>query len=105
MHDSNFCFVHNPDCMEDRKSAVIEGGKQTRKPKVSTEIVSLKRIEDILPFLNKCITEVRCGELSAKTANAIGYLTNIAIDVIKLTDFEKRLKEIENAIKLRERNK
>ena len=105
MHDSQFCFIHNPECAEKRKLAVISGGEQTRKPSVSKEAISLKQMDDILPFLNQCINEIRRGELTSKSANAIGYLTNIAIDVIKLTDIEKRLKEVENAIKLRQRSK
>ncbi|MFA4995788.1 MAG: hypothetical protein WC536_01445 [Patescibacteria group bacterium] len=103
MHDSKLCFVHNPECETERQKAIVDGGKQTRKPRVSTEAITLEKIEDILPFLNKLINEVRRGDLTSKSANAIGYLINIAIDALKQTDIERRLKEIENAIKLREK--
>lgn len=64
----------------------------------------LTKIEDTLPLLNQCINEIRSGDLTPKSANAIGYLINIAINVFKITDIEQRLKEIENAIKIRQEN-
>lgn len=102
MLGSDYCFIHNEDVAEKRKEAVIRGGKQKKKI-IILEQIELKQIEDILPFLNKCISEIRRGELTPKAANSIGYLLGIAVDVLKLTDIERRLKEVENAIKLREK--
>lgn len=102
MSNSKYCFFHDPSVTEKRKEALVKGGKQ-RKKQFPLEEVEINKVSDILSLLNRCINEIRTGKLSPKTANAIGYLANIALETLKITEIDKRLKEIENVLKLREK--
>lgn len=99
----SYCFFHEPSIADKRKKALSSGGKQRKKP-VLLEEIKINSIADVLPLLNKCINEVRTGELNSKNANTIGYLVNIVLETLKITEIDKRLKEVENAIQLREKN-
>lgn len=101
---SDYCFNHDPNCREQKRQAVIAGGQQKKKPKVAVNDIKIGEIKDVIPLINQCINELRQGDMPPKVSNAIGYLINIALDALKITDIETRLKEVENAIKLRKRD-
>lgn len=104
MVGSDYCFAHNGEVSEKRKEAVTKGGRHKKKTIQLNEITILST-NDVLTLLNHCINEVRTGKLDTKTATSLGYLAHLTLEVLKITEVEKRLQEIENAIKLRERNK
>src|SRR3972149_10638159 len=102
MENLKFCFSHNSDVDEAKRKAVLKGGRH-KKAQVSSEEIIISSISDISPLISKCITEIRQNKLPAKSANAVGYLLGIALEALKTSEIEKRIMEIENALKLREK--
>jgi len=100
MSGSDYCFAHNDDVSEKRKEAVIKGGLHKKKS-VRLPEMKIASVDDVLTLVNVCINEMRQGELSPKTATSIGYLVNISLETLKIIEVEKRLKEMEDVLRLR----
>lgn len=104
MINSDYCFYHNPETKTELRKASAKGGKQNKhKPPKPMQEFKIKNISDVPTILIDCITEIRRGNTEMiKTANAIGYLSNILLRAFELTDLENRIKLIEH--KLIEKN-
>ena len=104
MKHSQFCFYHNPETKTELRKASAKGGKQNiHKPSKSLSNTEINSIQDVPKLLIDCITEIRNGNTeSIRSANAIGYLSNILLRAFELTDLENRIKLIEH--KLIEKN-
>ena len=100
MIDSDYCFFHNPKLKKTRAEASAKGGKQNKhRPSVPMQDLEIKNISDVPTVLIECIQEIRKGNAEmVKTANAIGYLSNILLRAFELTDLENRIKLIESKI-------
>lgn len=100
MSGFDYCFIHNEQVAEKRRQAVIKGGRQTKKIAPLPEL-KITSVEDVLTMVNTVINEIRQGKLNPKTATSIGYLVNISLETLKITEVEKRLKEMEDVLRLR----
>lgn len=101
MIDSGYCYLHNPEIAEETKKLnQIKGGENrgltVTKPLKEVEVTSG---HDIFTLLNTTIKEVRAGEIDAKVANTIGYLAGVMIKAYEASVLEKRLIDLEDALK------
>ncbi|WP_436664019.1 hypothetical protein ACOALA_20300 [Alicyclobacillus acidoterrestris] len=55
---------------------------------------------DVKRLINSTINELRNGEIDSKTANAIGYLSNILLKVFESESVMSRLEEMDEQILL-----
>ncbi len=98
----DYCFSHEPELSDKKYEAVRKGGQQIKKPRVEQDSINVSNSKDVTRLLNRCINEIRQGELSPKEANTIGYLANIMLASIKESQIEIKLEEITNAIQRRQ---
>ena len=90
---SNFCFAHDPNHEEERNQARKKGGR-VGKAKTLPENepdLSLAVPTDVEALLADTINRTRRGELDAKTANTIGYLSG---QLLKAFEYGKLAEEI-----------
>lgn len=100
---SDFCFFHDPDRATDRLEANAAGGRQNRMKTLdgTAPDVKIESCQDVVRLISETINQVRRGELDPRVANAIGYLANVLIKAAEQGDMEKRLEDLEAAVKSR----
>ena len=98
MKGSEFCFSHNPDMKEQKKAAVIKGGKMSKKNRSRLPAIGLTQPKDVVSLLSTTINEVRSGSAELRTANCIGYLSGHLIKAIEIANLEERVAKIEEAL-------
>jgi hypothetical protein len=103
MHDSRFCFFHNPAAREVRKAAQRSGGQANRPVVLPADAADfpLHSGKDVAAFLEETINQVRKGRLSPKVATTVGYLTSVLMKALETSDTEERLARVEHALQTR----
>jgi len=98
---SEYCFFHDPAKAEKRREAQSLGGRHNHMKTLAPDApdVKIEKIQDAVPLLSETINQVRKGEIDPRVANSVGYLANVIIKAVEQSDIEKRLEEIEAAIK------
>jgi hypothetical protein len=98
--DSEFCFFHDPSRAEDRKAAQSLGGHGNRMKTLDPGIpdVKIENSGDTLALLSETINQVRKGIIDPRVANAVGYLTNIAMRAVELNDLNARIRRLESVV-------
>lgn len=97
--NSDYCFFHDPACEEQRREAVILGGKARKTRKVLEPVVvqgkTLRTGRDVIKLLEETINQARTGELDPGIANTIGHLSNVLLRAIEVGELEQRLLTLE----------
>ncbi len=98
---STFCFFHDPESADKCRQARSEGGRQGRARTLPTDTpdVPVQSCADVARLLSGTINEVRRGELDPRVANAVGYLANVLLKAVEQGEVERRLAELESAVK------
>lgn len=99
--DGDFCFFHDPDRADERHEANAAGGRNGRMKTMDAAApdVKVESCQDVVRLLSDTINQVRRGELDPRVANAVGYLANILIRAAEQGDMEKRMADLEAAVK------
>jgi hypothetical protein len=79
--------------MENIVRIPIKTESQSKKRKIHVQNAS-----DVKRLINNTINELRNGEIDSKSANAIGYLSNILLKTIELEDVLVKVKEMEEKL-------
>ena len=98
MKESQFCFSHNPDMEEERKSAVSRGGSSPRRNYKPLPPVKIESTKDIVNLISTTISEIRAGSIELRVANCIGYLSGHLIKAFEVSSLEERLTKLEEII-------
>ena len=98
---SDFCFFHDPDKADERFEARAAGGRQNRMKTLSADApdIQVESCQDVARLISTTINQVRKGELDPRIANAVGYLANVFIKAVEQGDIERRIEELEAAVK------
>lgn len=98
---SDFCFFHDPDRADERRDAQSFGGSRNRMKTLdaSAPDVKIESCQDVVRLISETINQVRKGQVDPRVANAIGYLANVLIKAYEQGDLEKRIKDLEAAVK------
>lgn len=104
MSGSDFCFTHNPNTSDQRKDARRKGGSKGKARTLSADSlsVSLTSPNDIESLLAETINQTRRGELDAKTANTIGYLSGVLLKAIEYGSLADEITELKRLVEERE---
>jgi hypothetical protein len=102
---SDFCFFHDPDRADERREANAAGGRQGKMKTLDAAAPDIKveSCQDVVRLISETINQVRRGQLDPRVANAIGYLANVLIKAVEQGDMEKRLEDLEAAVKTKSR--
>lgn len=93
MKDSDYCFMHNPEVIDERTEARIKGGShKIIKPELDE--IKIENVQDIIQLLAKTINEVRKGDIDTRRANCIGYLANYIIKAMEVGKLESEVEEL-----------
>ena len=101
---SRFCFFHDPEKDEERRLAGRKGGERGKIATLPAEApdVVLESAQDVVSLVSETISQVRRGDIDLRIANAVGYLTGIALKAREQGELEDRLKTLEEEV---ERNR
>jgi len=96
----DYCFFHSGRYKKSRKEAVLKGGNRLKRNYGGAEKVLIGNSTEVLKLLEETINDLRQGRTSVKIANAVGYLSGIALRAIEQGDLEKRMEALEYALKI-----
>ena len=98
---SGLCFFHDPTKAEDRRTAQSLGGSRNRMKTLDADApdVKVESCQDVVRLISETINQVRKGQIDPRVANAIGYLANVLIKAAEQGDLEKRIEDLEAAVK------
>lgn len=102
---SNFCFFHDPDQADERRKAQSFGGSRNRMKTLDGDApdVKVESCQDIVRLIGETINQVRKGQIDPRVGNAIGYLANVLIKAYEQGNLEKRIEDLEAAVKRKNR--
>jgi len=90
------CFFHDPESAELRRRAGVAGGRaRARKVLAEAKLSRLDSRESLIDLLSETVQQVRTGQIDPKVANAIGYLVNVARQILESDEYERLAREIE----------
>jgi len=103
---SDFCFFHDPDRADERQAARSFGGSRNRMKTLSADVpdVKVESCQDVVKLIGETINQVRKGQLDPRAGNAIGYLANVLIKAYEQGSLEKRIEDLEAAVKVKGRS-
>lgn len=100
----DYCFFHSAKYQESRKEAILKGGNSLKRNYGKDDEIVVSCSADVLRLLEQTINDLRQSKTSVKIANAIGYLSGIALRAIEQSDLEKRLEVVEYALKINKKD-
>jgi hypothetical protein len=95
---SAYCFAHAPEQAAKRDEARRKGGRAGKSPTVGGALLPVRSLDDVLGLVETSINDVRAGRLDPRTANAVGYLANVALKAIEGGDVQRRLDVLESVL-------
>lgn len=105
MAGSDFCFTHNPNMTDRRNAARKKGGSQGKARTLTADAppVPLASPNDVESLLAETINQTRRGELDAKTANTIGYLSGVLLKAMEYGRLADEIAELKQLVEEKER--
>ena len=99
MTDSDYCYWHNPETASKRALAQKRGGQNRRAGKQSSHgRYSIKTTDEVLRALEDALNDA-CGlENSHARARTIGYLCQIALKALEVSELENRIAVLEQTV-------
>jgi len=99
LKDKKFCLTHDPESKNQMRVYAQKGGQVKKKIQVHLAPVKFQGdVKEILDLLADTINRVRSNHMPARTANTIGYLANVMIKALEISQFNDRLKEVERIV-------
>lgn len=101
-----YCFRHSPDHAEEAAEASRLGGLRKRKEATLATIYDFEgfeRPEDVLRLLQVAVTDTLALENSTRRTRTLVYAASVALRTWEAIHFDRRLRQIELALALRER--
>jgi len=100
---SRFCFFHSPGHADARREAQSRGGLANKMATLPADAPDVKVEDggDVVKLLSATINQVRRGEIDPRVANAVGYLSNIALAATDRRELESQIAELESLVKNR----
>ena len=95
---SEFCFWHDPANAEQMAEARRLGGLRRRKEKTVSEaydIESLENVGQVRRLLVIAVMDTLGLENSIARSRALAYLSQVALKMLEVGEFEERLKALE----------
>jgi len=94
-----YCLMHDPESKTKLKEYARRGGLVKKKVQTSLAPIEFKGdVKEVLDLLADTINRVRNNTIPAKTANTIGYLANVMIKALEISEIDNRLKQVERIV-------
>jgi hypothetical protein len=96
------CVFHDPESAARTAAGRKAGGKASRKPAVvlppGTPDVALSSVPEVVAFLTATANRVQRGELDAKVANCLVYLSATVLRAIQPDEAARQVEELRREI-------
>lgn len=98
--DSDYCFWHSPAMLEQRIQARKKGGlhRHVMSKRVIPTNYNIKTIDDVLQILKDAVNDACLLENSQARARTIGYLCQIVIKGLEVSELESRISNLERRL-------
>ncbi len=83
----------------ERRAAQSAGGSRIKTLAADAPDVKVADCRDVVALISETINQVRKGQVDPRVANAVGYLANVLIKAVEQGELERRLAEVEAAVK------
>jgi hypothetical protein len=94
-----YCLMHDPESKNQLKDFARQGGLVKKKVQAYLSPIEFTGdIKEVLDLLVDTINRVRSNTMPARTANTIGYLANVMIKALEITEIDNRLKQVERVV-------
>lgn len=101
------CVFHDPATAEARAAGRRAGGKRRSRPAAVLPLeepdADLGTVEGVAAFLGRCVNAVAKGRLDPKVGNCVGLLAGQLMRALADGDIERRLKDLEEKLRLKPR--
>ena len=95
---SEYCFMHDPAKVAERKAARAKGGHarhgRTIDPPGGADL-ELATVADVIKLVKRAVRDTLALENSIARNRTLGYLAGVAIKVFENGELEQRLAELE----------
>lgn len=98
IHESTFCFAHDPTRTAERAEARRRGGRAGRLAFFPECDLAIRSIDDVVRLVETPVNAVLTGHVDTRIANSIGVLANVALRAIQQGDLERRLEALESVL-------
>lgn len=100
MHESEFCYLHNPSISDEEKRSVQKLGGESKHLTVLEPLppITITQSKDVVSLLTDTINRVRSGELDTRVANCLGVLSGHLLKAFEIAELENRMESIERII-------
>lgn len=95
------CWFHAPEIASERRTARINGGRNSRVFKDDARgdiILKTRDLKDLVGVGELTINQVFSGQMHPTRANCIAYLLNTLRSCIESGDIEQRVKKLEEEV-------
>lgn len=102
LQSDKYCYWHSKKISDNEKSNARRKGGKTKLIKVNCDNIpefELNSIEGIILLNSFIINQTLKNEIDLRISTGIGYLLNIQMKGIELSNFEKRISAIEDNMK------
>jgi len=95
--NSQWCYFHDPDSVEERIAASRRGGEKNRHATLppDTPDVPLVDANDVGALIGRTVNQVLRGEIDPRIATTVGYLVTIKIRAADQAKLEQRIAALE----------
>jgi len=102
VHNSQFCFFHDPNSSAERDAARRNGGiERSKKAAVlpaDTPDRKLSTAADVTELLVETINQVRRGDIEPRICNTVGYLATVLLQAREKDETAQRLARLESIL-------
>ena len=106
LEGSDYCFHHDPDRAAERRQARSKGGHARHGrhvgPVGQAEPADLGSMADVAALLRRTINQTLQLENSLQRARTLGYLSNLFIKALEMSNLEARIAVLEHTLASRE---
>lgn len=98
LSDVDFCLMHDPEHAEEMKEARRLGGLRRRREKAVSgayDIEELENVGQVRRLLVIAVMDTLGLENSIARSRALAYLSQVALKMLEVGEFEERLKALE----------
>ena len=96
--EGDFCFMHDPEHAEEMVEARRLGGLRRRREKAVSgayDIEALENVGQVRRLLVIAVMDTLGLENSIARSRALAYLSQVALKMLEVGEFEERLKALE----------
>ncbi len=101
VHGNEFCFWHSPDHAEEAAEARRLGGLRRRKEHAVSgayDFNGLDSVSEVRRLLEIAALDTLSLENSVARSRTLAYLSQVALKVLEVGDFQERLQALEAAM-------